>query len=142
MCESPASGHLRPKAFPTPVSSGCPVIAPSADGMRSSDLSAARLPVYTVRTASAIGLSFAEPLLRIAAEAADQFFELVGGGGEPVPVGAAQDQRHAEIAAAEIGVRADLDIGIAVLQSGEILGQGAFAELAADAAAQHLVAAD
>src|SRR6266404_3187774 len=140
MREGPASGHLRPEAFSAPVSSGYPAV-PSADGMRSSDLSAARLPVYIVRTASAI-LSFAEALLRIAAEASNQLLELVGGGAEPLAVGAAQHESHAEIAAAEIGIRADLDIRITFLQPGEILCQGAFGEVAADTAAQYLVAAD
>src|SRR5260370_33768305 len=113
MREGPASGHLRPEAFSAPVSSGYPVV-PSADGMQSSDLSATRLPVYIVRTASAI-LSFAEALLRIAAEASNQFLELVGGGAEPRAVGAAQHQSHAEITAAEVGVGAEPDIPIAFL---------------------------
>src|SRR5439155_18205685 len=91
---------------------------------------------------TAAALSFAEALLGIVAEGANQSLELVGGGGEPLPVGAAQHQGHAEIAAAEIGIGADLDIGIAFLQPGEVLCQGAFGEVAADTAAQHLVAAD
>ena len=72
---------------------------------------------------------------------ADQRFELFGRRGEPAPVGAAQHQGHAEIAAPEIGVGADLEVGMAFLQRREVLCQGALAEAAADAAAQHLVAA-
>src|SRR5271168_1530718 len=86
-------------------------------------------------------LTLAEPFLRIAAEMANQSLELFGRSREPLPVGAAQHQGHAEIAAAEVWVGADLDIGIPFLQLGEILRQSAFGEVAADAAAQHLVAA-
>src|SRR5205085_11300466 len=137
MREGPASGHLRPAA----ADSSEITAAPSAEGMRSSELNATGSPFYIARFRRS-DLSFAEPLLRIAAEVADQFLELVGRRGEPLPVGAAQHQRHAEIAAAEIGVGADLDIGKTLLQPGEIFGQSAFGQVAADAAAQHLVAAD
>src|SRR5271168_3695466 len=56
------------------------------------------------------GLTLAEPFLRIAAEMANQSLELFGRSREPLPVGAAQHQGHAEIAAAEVWVGADLDI--------------------------------
>src|SRR6516164_7917278 len=68
----------------------------------------------------------AQPFLWVAAEAADQCFELFGRRREPLPVGAAQYQGHAEIAAAKIGVGADFEIGVAVLQRAEIFCQGPF----------------
>src|SRR5690242_16219188 len=83
--------------------------------------------------------SFAGAVLRIAAEGADQCPQLLGRRFEPGPLGAAQHQRRSEIAAPEIGIGADLDVGVALLQFGEPLRDRAFGESAADAAAQHLV---
>ena len=57
------------------------------------------------------GLTLRRPFLRVAAEVADQRLQLLDRGREPLAVGAAQHQRHAEIAAPEIGVGADLEIG-------------------------------
>src|SRR5262252_9570804 len=64
--------------------------------------------------------TLAEPLLRVAAEAADQVFQLLGRGVEPLPVGAAQYQGHAKIAAAEIRIGTDFEIRIGVLQPPQI----------------------
>src|SRR5260370_40641617 len=101
MREGPASGHLRPEAFSAPVSSGYPAV-PSADGMQSSDLSATRLPVYIVRTASAI-LSFAEALLRIPPQAPNHFLDLPRGGPHPPAAGPAPHQSPRAIPRAETG---------------------------------------
>ena len=60
--------------------------------------------------------TFAQPFLGLAAESADQFRQLRRRLFEARPLGAAQDQRHPEIAAPEIGIGADLDIRIALLQ--------------------------
>src|SRR6516162_8425298 len=64
--------------------------------------------------------TLAQPLLRVAAEATDQCFEFLGRRREPLPVGAAQYQGHAEITPAEIRVGADFEIGVALLQRPEI----------------------
>src|SRR5579884_2490190 len=78
----------------------------------------------------------------VAAKAADHFLELFRGLVEARSVGAAQHQGHAEIAAAVVGVGADFEVRIDVLQRGQILGDRPLGEGAADAAAQHFVAAD
>src|SRR5438105_4215921 len=52
----------------------------------------------------ALPLILGHSFLRIAAEAADQPFQLVDGGRDPLPIGAAHHQRDAEIAAPEIGI--------------------------------------
>ena len=81
-----------------------------APGFPEQILSLLRLPFRHVRSA------LAQPLLRLAAERADQPLQLLGRGGELFPVDAAQHQRDAEIAPSEIGIGADLDIGITLLQ--------------------------
>src|SRR5262249_44832322 len=86
-------------------------------------------------------LAFAQPLLRLAAESADQRPPFVGRGGQPRPVDAAQHQRHPKIAAPEIGIGTDFDVVVARLQSAQVLRQGPLAEVTTDAAAEHLVAA-
>src|SRR5580700_4149157 len=84
-----------------------------------------------------VGVAF----LRVAAEHSNQLLQLIGRGVDAPAVGAADHQRHAEIGAAEIGVGADFEIAVAVLQRAEVFRQQAFAERAADAPAQHLIAA-
>src|SRR5438105_2819458 len=66
-------------------------------------------------------LVLGQPFLRVAAEAADHRLQLGDCGGDPLPVGAAHHQRDAEIAAPEIGVRADFEIAVALLQCSQIL---------------------
>ena len=68
-----------------------------------------------------MALALAEPFLRIAAQTANQCPELVGRCGEPLPHGGAQHQGHAEIAAPEIGIGADLEIGIALATEPRLL---------------------
>ena len=60
--------------------------------------------------------------LRDAAEGADQGRQLGDRRRDALGIGAAHDQRGAEIAAPEIGVGADLEIGIAPLQGGQLGG--------------------
>src|SRR5207237_188767 len=76
-------------------------------------------------------------VLRVAAEGADQRLQFVDRRADPLPIGAADDQGDAEIAAPEIRVGADLEIRVAGLQLAQILGDRTFGQGAADAAAQH-----
>src|SRR5436190_22491858 len=73
-------------------------------------------------------------VLGVAAEGADQRLQFLDRRADPLPVGAADDQGDAEIAAPEIRVGADFEIGVARLQFPEILGDRPFRERAADAA--------
>src|SRR5208282_347271 len=87
-------------------------------------------------------LPLAQPLLRVASQGVDQRLELFGCLSQSCSVDAAQHESHAEIAPPKVRVGADLEIGITRLQRSEIFRQRTLGELAADAAAEHPLAAD
>src|SRR5215469_370452 len=80
--------------------------------------------------------------MRVATEGANQRAELSGRSVELYFLGATHHQSHAEIAAPEIRIRTDFDIGMANLQFTQFFCQRAFPEMTTDAAAEHLGPAD
>ena len=57
-------------------------------------------------------LGLAQSHLWVTAKSADQRVELFDRGGKPYLLGAAQHQGYAELAAPELGIGADLEIGV------------------------------
>src|SRR5215472_9322738 len=84
---------------------------------------------------------FAQSILRVAAECAEQTFQLIRRLGEPYAVDAAQHEGHTEIAPPKIGIGANFEIRVAGLQRSQVVRNGPLAEMAADAPAPHLLAA-
>src|SRR5579883_2993831 len=78
----------------------------------------------------------------IPAERSQQSLELLGDTLERCDIGAADDQAHPELARAVERVAADLDLGMALLEGAEPLGDATFGEVGGDAARMHRRPAD
>ena len=85
-----------------------------AEGQPTTGAAAGKARTQPVRPLPSRGscLGFAQSLLWVTAESADQCVELFDRGGEPHLLGTTQHQGHAEIAAPELRVGADLEIGV------------------------------